>query len=57
MENYGTDPDIVVENFPQDYTNQIDRQLDVTIDEILKEINDNPPLEPDFSNKPDLSLP
>lgn len=57
VENYGTDPDIVVENTPQDYTREVDRQLNVGIEEILKLLESNPPELPDFSNRPDLSLP
>jgi tricorn protease len=57
VENYGTEPDIVVENTPQDYTREVDRQLNVGIEEILKLLKMNPPELPDFSNRPDLSLP
>lgn len=57
VENYGTDPDIVVENTPQDYTREVDRQLNIGIEEILKLLESNPPELPDFSNRPDLSLP
>ena len=32
VENYGTDPDIVVENTPQDYAAGIDRQLERSIE-------------------------
>jgi len=36
VENYGTDPDIEVENGPSDYKNHRDVQLDRTIDEVLR---------------------
>ena len=35
VENYGTDPDIVVEMTPQDYAAGRDPQLDRAIDEVL----------------------
>lgn len=57
VENYGTDPDIEVDILPQDYVKGIDPQLDTAIDEVLKELKKNPPLRPDFSKKPRLSLP
>ncbi|MEJ2776096.1 PDZ domain-containing protein [Sulfolobaceae archaeon RB850M] len=37
VENYGVDPDIVVDNLPQDYTRGVDRQLEVAIEELKKE--------------------
>ncbi|WP_048074078.1 S41 family peptidase [Ferroplasma acidarmanus] len=40
MENYGTDPDIYVENMPQDFIKSRDVQLDTAIEYILKEMND-----------------
>lgn len=38
VENHGVDPDIVVENKPQDYLAGKDKQLDAAIAEILKDI-------------------
>ena len=57
VENYGTDPDIEVDIKPQDYMRNEDPQLDKAIDEILVQLEENPPKHPDFGNKPDLSFP
>jgi tricorn protease len=57
VENYGTDPDIEVDNLPQDYARGVDSQLERAIEEALKLLSSNPPRKPDFGNKPDLSLP
>ena len=57
VENYGTDPDIEVDNTPQDYMRDIDAQLERAIAEALKQLADNPPSVPDFSKRPDRSLP
>ena len=39
MENYGVRPDIVVENTPEDNLSGRDRQLEVAVQELLKELN------------------
>jgi tricorn protease len=57
VENYGTDPDIEIDNLPQDYAKGVDAQLERAIEEALKLLAESPPPQPDFSNKPDLSLP
>jgi tricorn protease len=57
VENYGTDPDIEVDITPQDYVQGVDAQLDRAIDEVLQAIEENPPLEPDFGNRPRRTLP
>lgn len=57
VENYGAVPDIEVDIAPQEHAAGIDPQLDLAIAEVLAELKTNPPLKPDFSNKPDLSLP
>ncbi|MGD8599259.1 MAG: S41 family peptidase, partial [Anaerolineae bacterium] len=57
VENYGTDPDIEVDITPQDYAREADPQLDRALEEVLKEIAENPPLEPDFSERPRRTLP
>ena len=57
VENYGTNPDIEVDNLPQDYARGADVQLDRAIEEALKLLESNPPKRPDFGNRPDLSLP
>jgi tricorn protease len=57
VENYGTDPDIEVDITPQDYARGVDTQLDRAMEEVLKEIEENPPQEPDFSERPRRMLP
>ena len=57
VENYGTDPDIEVENLPQDYVNGYDRQLERAIEEALKLLAANPPAIPSFDQRPNLALP
>ncbi|MGC9218468.1 MAG: S41 family peptidase, partial [Athalassotoga sp.] len=46
VENYGTDPDIEVDILPQDIANGRDLQLDKAIEEIIKEMDQNPPIKP-----------
>ena len=57
VENYGTDPDIEIDILPQDHVKAKDPQLDKAIEIALKDLNQNPPLIPDFSNRPNLSRP
>jgi len=57
VENYGTDPDIEVDISPQDYAAGRDTQLERAIELMLKQLEENPPERPDFSHRPDLSLP
>ena len=57
VENYGTDPDIEVDNKPQDYAAGRDPQLERAIRLILRQLKAHPPERPDFSRRPDLSLP
>jgi tricorn protease len=57
VENYGTDPDIEVEYRPQDYVAEKDPQLERTLQEILKLMEENPPKLPDLSKVPNLALP
>jgi tricorn protease len=57
VENYGTDPDVEVDISPQDYAAGRDTQLQRAIRLILKQLKENPPQRPDFSRRPDLSLP
>lgn len=49
VENYGTDPDIVVDEEPGEET---DQQLDRAIVEILHILENFQPLEPDFDHRP-----
>ena len=39
MENYGVQPDILVDNKPEDYLAGRDRQLEAAVDELLKQLN------------------
>src|SRR6185436_13819751 len=48
VENYGTDPDVVVEYRPQDYAAGIDPQLDEAIDIALAELENAPVSLPSF---------
>ena len=57
VENYGTDPDIEVDIKPQDYAAGRDTQLERAIKLILGQLKKAPPERPDFSKRPDLSLP
>jgi len=57
VENYGTDPDIEIDIPPQDYVASKDPQLDRAIEEVLKDLEANPPFEPTYDNKPNLKLP
>jgi tricorn protease len=57
VENYGTDPDVVVEYAPHDYKAGADPQLTKGL-EILKDmLAKNPPQVPDFSQRPSLKRP
>jgi tricorn protease len=57
VENYGTDPDIEVEITPEDWVAGRDPQLERAIAEALRLLAENPPLVPDFGNRPRLGLP
>jgi tricorn protease len=57
VENYGTDPDIFVDNTPQDYARGVDAQLERAIAEGLKLLAENPPTMPAFEGKPSRALP
>ena len=57
VENYGTDPDIEVDYRPQDYITDADPQLDRAIEELLRQMEENPPQLPDFGERPRLTLP
>lgn len=52
LENYGADPDIVVEITPQDYVNQDDPQLARAIEECLKLVETYPVLLPEPGARP-----
>jgi len=55
VENYGTDPDIVVEKTPQDFLHNRDPQLDCGIAEVLKRLESQPAIRPSWTELPDLS--
>lgn len=57
VENYGTDPDVEVENTPQDYARGVDPQLDRSIELALKLLGDQPPHRPRVSDRPRLTSP
>ena len=52
VENYGTDPDIEVDNAPQDYAHGADPQLDRAIQAALDEIAKRPPHRPRPTDRP-----
>ena len=51
MENYGTDPDIEVENGPTDYMNHKDVQLDRTIEEVSRIIKEKGKIIPELPER------
>jgi tricorn protease len=52
VENYGTDPDIEVDNAPQDYARGADQQLDRAIQVALEELAKRPPHRPRPTDRP-----
>jgi tricorn protease len=57
IENYGTDPDIEVDITPQDYARQADPQLERAITEIANLLEANPPVMPEFRDRPSRAAP
>jgi tricorn protease len=57
VENYGTDPDIVIDNRPQEYINGQDAQLERAIKEIETLLSTNPPSIPSLDDRPAKTLP
>jgi tricorn protease len=55
IENHGVDPDIVVQNLPQDLARGVDAQLDRAIQEVLELRKQRPPIEPSFGPTRDRS--
>lgn len=55
LENHGVDPDIVVENLPQDIARGADAQLDRAIQEVLALRAAHPPKKPVWGPAPDHS--
>ena len=57
VENYGTDPDIVVDRTPQDWAADADPQLDRAIAVITRELRKHKPQDPTTAKRPRLTLP
>lgn len=57
VENYGTDPDIEVDIAPQDWVAGRDPQLEKAIAFALAALDSNPPLKPQFGDRPNLKRP
>jgi len=57
VENYGTDPDVEVDNAPHDYARGVDRQLDRAIAIALELLTSNPPHRPDPRERPKITAP
>ena len=57
VENYGTDPDIDVDNAPQDYVAGRDRQLETALAIALKRIDEVRPSRPTLKDRPRLTPP
>ncbi len=57
VENYGTDPDIEVDNAPQDYARGADPQLDRAIAAALQELASRPPHRPRPTDRPRRTVP
>lgn len=55
IENYGVDPDIEIDNLPQQVGRGIDAQLDRGIEEVLKLHRQRPPQKPEFGPVKDRS--
>jgi tricorn protease len=55
IENHGVDPDIDIDNTPQDLARGIDAQLDRAIVEVMRLHQQKPPLSPAFAPAPDHS--
>jgi tricorn protease len=55
VENYGTDPDIEIDNAPQDHASGHDRQLEVAVRTALERLAQAPVGVPDFGPRPVLA--
>lgn len=55
VENYGTDPDVVVENRPQDDFKGEDVQLKTSVKMLLEILAKTPSSKPDFVERPDFA--
>lgn len=54
VENYGTDPDIEVDIYPQDFVQRKDPQLERALQEALRMMEERPTLEPAPGDRPRL---
>jgi tricorn protease len=57
VENYGTDPDIDVDNAPQDYAAQSDHQLERSVSIVLDLLAQRPVTRPPLIDRPSLTPP
>src|SRR5947209_7993576 len=57
VENYGTDPDVVLDKTPQDWAADADPQLDRAIALVQREMKSQKPLRPTEAKRPQLTLP
>jgi len=57
VENYGTDPDIDIDIAPQDYARGHDPQMEKGLSLVMELLEKNPPVKPDFTDRPNLSPP
>ena len=55
IENHGVDPDIVIDNLPQEVARGVDAQLDRGIEEVLRLRKERPHQPPEFGPAPDKS--
>lgn len=55
IENHGVDPDIEVDNLPQELGRGIDAQLDRGVQEVLRLHREHPPVKPEFGPAPNHS--
>jgi tricorn protease len=57
VENYGTDPNVVLDKTPQDWAADEDPQLDRAVALVLREMKSQKPLRPLQTKRPRLTLP
>jgi tricorn protease len=55
VENYGTDPDIDVDNAPQDYAAGRDRQLETALSTVMELMEKRRPQRPGLEGRPRLT--
>lgn len=57
VENYGTEPDIEMDNRPQDHVSGVDAQLERAIAEAMRLLEENPIRRPPLDERPSRALP